>query len=80
MRYPRSEEYDKNFILENMMGPNSMKLAEEMLELQPIPSGSTVLDLGCGPGHLFDTDGKGLRVKGVCCRPLGGANRKQETL
>ncbi len=50
MRYPRSEEYDKNFILENMMGPNSMKLAEEMLELQPIPSGSTVLDLGCGRG------------------------------
>ena len=50
MRYPRSEKYDKNFILENMMGPNAMKLAEEMLDIQPIPRGSTVLDLGCGRG------------------------------
>ncbi|UII56585.1 methyltransferase domain-containing protein [Cytobacillus spongiae] len=50
MRYLKSETYDKNFINENMMGPNSMKILEELLENVSLKSGMRVLDLGCGTG------------------------------
>ena len=26
MKYPKSEQYDKQFLLENMMGPNALKI------------------------------------------------------
>ena len=26
MKYPKSEQYDKQFLLENMMGPNALSL------------------------------------------------------
>jgi Cyclopropane fatty acid synthase and related methyltransferases len=48
--YPRTEKYDKNWILENQMGPNSIMLMEELcgnLDLRP---GMRVLDMGCGKG------------------------------
>lgn len=53
MKYTRSQTYDRQFLLDNMMGPNAMKMLEEltelpgMLELKP---GMRVLDLGCGRG------------------------------
>ena len=53
MKYPKSQTYDRQFLLDNMMGPNAMKILEEMtqlpemLELKPQ---MRVLDLGCGRG------------------------------
>lgn len=50
MRYLKSEKYDNSFVKENMMGPNSMKILEELMESVPLRSGMRVLDLGCGNG------------------------------
>jgi len=53
MKYTKSQTYERQFLLDNMMGPNAMKILEEltelpgMLELKP---GMRVLDLGCGRG------------------------------
>ncbi|MDO5345692.1 MAG: methyltransferase domain-containing protein [Lachnospiraceae bacterium] len=50
MKFLKVKKYDETFIKENLMGPNSLKIAEELtsnLELHP---GMKVLDLGCGKG------------------------------
>lgn len=44
------ENYNKDFINQNMMGPNSMRILEELLQGCSLKSGSRVLDLGCGRG------------------------------
>jgi SAM-dependent methyltransferase len=64
MEYKKSQKYDEKFIRENIMGPNPMKLAEELLAIQPIPQNSMVLDLGCGRGvtSIFMVKEYGLRV------------------
>ncbi|UNC90819.1 SAM-dependent methyltransferase [Candidatus Contubernalis alkaliaceticus] len=46
----KAESYDSNFIAQNMMGPNSMIVIEELLENVSIKNGMRVLDLGCGTG------------------------------
>jgi len=46
--YIKSDQYDKDFINENMMGPNSMIILEELLEQVPLKKDMRVLDLGCG--------------------------------
>ncbi|MCG8483034.1 MAG: methyltransferase domain-containing protein [Clostridia bacterium] len=43
-------KYDKEFLNENMMGPNSMVVAEELTQGLPFKKGMKVLDLGCGRG------------------------------
>ncbi|MDD3269451.1 MAG: methyltransferase domain-containing protein [Syntrophomonadaceae bacterium] len=50
MKYSKSIKYDMSFIKENIMGPNPMKLLEELLLIHPVSSADTVLDLGCGRG------------------------------
>lgn len=48
--YPKTDKYDRNWIMENKMGPNPMLLIEELcgnLDLRP---GKKVLDMGCGKG------------------------------
>lgn len=50
MKYTKSEKYDINFIKENIMGPNPMKLLEELFMFHTIPENAAVLDLGCGRG------------------------------
>lgn len=50
MQYKLATKFDKNFLLENSMGPNPAKLLEEALTLYPLKAGDTVLDLGCGRG------------------------------
>lgn len=49
-RYLKSENYDKQFITDNMMGPNSMWLLEEVCEKMDLKPGMRVLDMGCGKG------------------------------
>ncbi len=46
----RSLKYDTDFVKENMMGPNSMKIIEEVAESLKLEKGMRVLDLGCGRG------------------------------
>ena len=50
MKFERSNKYDKTFLKENMMGPNCLKLLEEILEQTEPEAGMRVLDLGCGKG------------------------------
>lgn len=50
MKYMKSEKYDKNFIKNNIMGPNPAKLLEELILFHSISPTDTILDLGCGRG------------------------------
>ena len=47
-RYPRSNQYDADWVVANQMGPNALWLVESLTEVLPIEAGSKVLDLGCG--------------------------------
>ncbi len=46
----KADKYKKLFNKEYLMGPNSVRLLEEMLEKYPLEQGMRVLDLGCGKG------------------------------
>ena len=46
--YPRSAAYDPRWMLDNLMGPNVIWLAEALSDLMPLEPGMRVLDLGCG--------------------------------
>lgn len=46
----KSDRYDAAFLKENMMGPNSMKILEELADSLHLKRGMRVLDLGCGRG------------------------------
>ena len=43
-----NEKYGESFIKENLMGPNVIKLAEELARHMELRRGMRVLDLGCG--------------------------------
>ncbi len=42
--------YDQTFLNDNMMGPNSLRVLEEMVEPLGLQKGMRVLDLACGRG------------------------------
>ena len=44
----KADKYNKTFLDQNMMGPNSMVILEELLENIELKSDMRVLDLGCG--------------------------------
>jgi cyclopropane fatty-acyl-phospholipid synthase-like methyltransferase len=50
MKTPFTDKYDREFLLNNMMGPNAMRIAEEMAGFLPLSPGMRILDLGCGMG------------------------------
>ena len=53
MGYPFTDKYweeHRAFILENMMGPNALRVTEELTSGLNIVSNMRVLDLGCGAG------------------------------
>jgi cyclopropane fatty-acyl-phospholipid synthase-like methyltransferase len=50
MQYIKSEKYDNTLIRGKIMGPNPLKLQEELLVGHKIPQGAAVLDLGSGQG------------------------------
>ena len=50
MDFPKANTFPQSIVLEKSMGPNPLKLAEELLEGAGLPSGSIVLDLGSGTG------------------------------
>ncbi|HEY4944399.1 MAG TPA: methyltransferase domain-containing protein [Rhizomicrobium sp.] len=47
-RFPRASQYDGRWILDNMMGPHVLWLAEHLSEVLELRPGMRVLDLGCG--------------------------------
>ena len=64
MEYIRSEKYNTKAINNLFMGPNPIKLTEELLLDHQIPDGATVMDLGCGRGvtSVFLVKEYGFRV------------------
>ena len=50
MKYLKVEKYDTDLINQKIMGPNPLKLEEELLENNSIKPGSIVMDLGSGQG------------------------------
>ena len=50
MNFPKSNSFDLSVMRARSMGPNPLKLCEELLEGAGLPAGSVVLDLGSGAG------------------------------
>ncbi len=46
--FPRSGNYDPEWVLENLMGPNVLWLTEALTQVMELRRGMRVLDLGCG--------------------------------
>lgn len=49
-KFPLSNQFDPNWVLENQMGPNVLWLLEWLMEGMNIKPGMRILDLGCGKG------------------------------
>ncbi|MBQ7670061.1 MAG: class I SAM-dependent methyltransferase [Clostridia bacterium] len=64
MQYPKSERYDTPELMAKIMGPNPIKLEEELLTDHKIPTGAVVCDLGSGQGltSVFLAKEYGFRV------------------
>ncbi len=64
MKYPLSEKYNTPELMAKIMGPNPLKLEEELLTDHRIPAGATVCDLGSGQGltSVFLAKEYGFRV------------------
>ena len=64
MNYPLSEKYMTADLMAKIMGPNPVKLEEELLTNHLIPKGATVCDLGSGQGltSVFLVKEYGFRV------------------
>ena len=64
MKYPLSEKYDTPELMAKIMGPNPLKLEEELLQDNKIPAGAVVCDLGSGQGltSVFLAKEYGFRV------------------
>lgn len=46
--YPRAAAYEPRWVLENLMGPNVLWLAESLAEVMHLAPGMRILDMGCG--------------------------------
>lgn len=64
MNYPKSNAYDWGMVREKIMGPNPIKLVEELMTDHRIPDRALVLDLGSGTGltSVFLAKEYGFRV------------------
>jgi cyclopropane fatty-acyl-phospholipid synthase-like methyltransferase len=46
--YPRASTYDPKWVMDNLMGPNVLWLAEALTKIVQLQPGMRVLDMGCG--------------------------------
>ena len=62
--FPRSAKYDRDWVLDNMMGPNALWLTESLAECMDLNPGMRVLDMGCGKAisSIFLAKEYGLQV------------------
>ena len=60
----RSNSYDPDWIIANMMGPNVMWLTESLSQVMKLEPGMRVLDTGCGKAvsSIFLAKEFGLQV------------------
>ncbi len=67
MKYPLSEKYNSAELMAKIMGPNPLKLQEEMLAGHQIPQNGVVCDLACGMGltSVFTVKEYGFTVYAV---------------
>jgi cyclopropane fatty-acyl-phospholipid synthase-like methyltransferase len=67
MKYVKSKKYQSPELLKKIMGPNPVKLEEELLLHHQIPAGALVCDLGSGKGltSIFLAKEYGFRVYAV---------------
>jgi len=66
-RFPRASRYDARWIVDNLMGPNVLWLAEYLSQKLPLEPGMRVLDLGCGKAisSIFFAKEFGVEVAAV---------------
>lgn len=50
MKYTKTEKYNVSIVKQKIMGPNPLKLEEELMKDNNIKKGSIVMDLGSGQG------------------------------
>ena len=50
MEFPKTNHFATDVVRSAIMGPNTLKLCEELMEGADVPAGSVVLDLGSGCG------------------------------
>ena len=50
MKYEKTLKYNTDLINQKIMGPNPLKLEEELMKDNKIKAGSIVMDLGSGQG------------------------------
>jgi len=67
MQFPKSSTYDSQFVKENLMGPNALKILEELTAALDLRPGMKILDLGCGKGltSIFLAKEYGVHVYAV---------------
>lgn len=67
MDFVKSKAYDPQFVSENLMGPNALKMVEELTADLDFRPGMRVLDLGCGKGltSIFLAQEYGVQVFAV---------------
>ena len=63
MNFDKTNKYDKTFLKENMMGPNSVRILEELLENVPLKSGMR-------GGRSGDSHSCGRAGYAFCGRPF----------
>ena len=64
MEYKRTEKYNIDLVNQKIMGPNPLKLEEELMKDNNIKSGSVIMDLGSGQGitSIFLVKEYGVKV------------------
>ena len=50
MKYEKAKKYNIDLVNQKIMGPNPLKLEEELMKDNKIKTGSVVMDLGSGQG------------------------------
>ena len=70
MRYVKSEKYNTPALQQKIMGPNPIKLEEELLRGHKIPENAVVCDLGSGQGRTSAFLVKEYGFTVLCSRPV----------
>ena len=78
MKYAKTEKYDIDVVRQKIMGPNPLKLEEELLIDNKIKAGSIVMDLGSGQGitSVFLAKEYGFKVYATDLWSEPGENQK----